>query len=184
MTFEKEDFTRIFFASDNIEYFKDLKNPPSSEIIHEKIIAKARNTTESSGDHFPLLLAHTSKGIMPGLFQFVGDEKNFDKDMHSPEIIKLLKECGSTGYSLIITGWNLDYNNDLETSSFLGMEPSSRCEILQIITEDIYSFKKTTIFKINKNEKNKRWKAKLDGRIDLNDYSGKFSGLIERATKH
>ena len=181
MNFDEE----IEFMIGNIETFDDPHNPPATAIIHEKIITKSKRITEKTGSHIPLILVHTFKGLVPVIFEFPDSE--IEKDKYCQEIKKLLATFEAQGYSLILEGLSVDNNEHGHEDLFSETRPSSYPngqEILQIITEDAYNFRRTSAFKVIKRKIKGKEKTKLMQREDFEDFNGKLCGLLERRTKH
>ena len=173
------------FMIGNIETFEDPFDPPTTAKIHEKVVSKSKRITEEQGYHAPLILVHTINGLIPTIIDFPNSD--IEKDGYCQEIKKLLATFEAQGYSLILEGWSVDYNEKGHADLFSETRPSlhpNRQEILQIVTEDAYNFRRTSAFKIIKRKIKGKKKTKLIQREDFEEFDGRLSGLLERKTKH
>ena len=175
----------IGFMIGSIETFDDPYDPPTTGMIHEKVITKSKRITEEFGAHVPLILIHTFKGLVPVIFELPNSE--IEKNSYCQEIKKLLATFDAQGYSLILEGWSVDNNEKGYADLFSETRPSlhpNRQEILQVITKDAYNFQRTSAFKIIKRKIKGKEKTKLIQREDFEEFDGRLSGLLERKTKH
>ena len=176
---------KIEFIIGNIETFDDPFDPPTTPKIHEKVITKSKRITEETGSHVPLILVHTFSGLVPAIIEFPNSE--VEKVRYCQEIKKLLATFEAHGYSLILEGWSIGYNEHAQADLFSETRPSlhpNKQEVLQIITEDVNNFRRTSTFKVIKRTIKGEEKTKLIQREDFEELGGRLSGLLERKTQH
>ena len=176
---------KIDFIFGNREKFDDPFDPPSTLTIHEKVISKSKKIMESCGDHVPLILVHTTDGLVPAIIEFPNSEH--EKVSYCDEMKKMLSAFEANGYSIILSGWCVIYNEHAQKDMFFDARPSlhpNKKEILQIITEDDCNFRRTTTFDVIKRSIKGEEKTKLIQRKDFEEYGGRLSGLLERKTQH
>ena len=176
---------KIEFIIGQIEKFDDPFDPPTATTIHEKTVQKAKRVTEETGAHPPIILTHAVYGIIPSIIEFPYHEA--DKVRYCQEIKKLLIAFEATGYTMVLSGWTVNYNEHAQSELFSETRPSlhpNKQEVLQILTENDYNFRRTSTYKIIKRTIKGEEKVKLIQREDFEEFEGRLSGLLERKTQH